>query len=149
IFDQRDAQIERHGPQLANRKRRNFLISIDEATQSFSIEMAVSVGDQRKREGINTRIVLERTVAEFRQLVIVTLRQVLANLAHLLFDDMKIVDQPFGGRRDDMLVANRFGQGFISSDQLASIFFQARKQQTHVLWSFSDLVLGGQRRGIL
>ena len=111
--------------------------------------MAVSVSDQRKGKGINTRIVLEWTIGEFRQLVVVTLRQILANLAHLLFDYMKIVDQPFGGRRDDVLFANRFGEGFISGDQLASVFFQARKQQAHALRSFSDFVLGSQRRGIL
>ncbi len=81
--------------------------------------------------------------------MVVTFRQILANLAHLLFDYMKIVDQPFGGRRDDMLFANRFGEGFISGDQLASIFFQARKQQTHALRSFSDFVLGGERHGKL
>src|SRR5207253_8489257 len=127
----------------------NLLISIDEAPQSLSIKMAVSVCDQGEGKSVNARIVFERTVGEFRQFVVVTLRQILANLAHLLFDYMKIVDQPFGGGRDDVLVADRLGERFICGDQLASIFFQAWKQQTHALRSFSDFVLGGQRRGIL
>ena len=54
--------------------------------------MTVSVRDQFDREGINPRIIFERGTGEFGQFTVITSRQVLANLADLFFDDVKIID---------------------------------------------------------
>src|ERR1041384_1148776 len=103
--------------------------------------MAVGVRDQLDRKGVNARIILEWPYGQFRQLAVVTTRQVLANLADLLFDDVEVIYQPLSGRRDDMLAANRFGQLLISFDQLATVFLESRQQQIYASRLWRNLVL--------
>ena len=81
--------------------------------------MAVGVGDQGNREGINARVVSQWTIGEFRQFPVITFWQVLANLTDLIIDYVKIVDQPLSRRRDDVFPANRFGQRAVSGHQRA------------------------------
>jgi hypothetical protein len=46
---------------------------------------------------------------EFGQLIIIARRQIAPDLADLFFDEMKIVEQPFGGRREGAPVARGIG----------------------------------------
>ena len=50
IFYERESQSDRHRPHFTNRKRRDVLISVDEAAQCFGIEIAVRMRDQRQRQ---------------------------------------------------------------------------------------------------
>ena len=103
------------------------MIGSNETAERFRVEMTVSVRDQFDREGINPRIIFERGTGEFGQFTVITSRQVLANLADLFFDDVKIIDQPFGSGRDYMLAANGLCQRLVSAEQLAAVFFQPRQ----------------------
>ena len=111
--------------------------------------MAVGVRDQSNGERVNARILFEVSFGELWQFVIITFGQVFANLAHLLFHDVKVVDQPFRGGRDDMLFANRIGECFVCGDQLAAILFEARQQQTNSMRFFGYLMLSGEGGGVL
>ena len=82
------------------------MVCVNETPQCLSIQVTVGVSDQRDRKRIDTRIVFEVAGGELWKFVVITLGQVLANLAHLLFDDMEIINQPFSRGRDDMLFAN-------------------------------------------
>jgi hypothetical protein len=57
------------------------------------------------------------TVGELGQLPVVVGRQVVADLAELLLDDMEVVDQPFRRRRDRSFVADGLGQRPIGLEQ--------------------------------
>ena len=50
--------------------------------------------DEGESDGVDSREVLEFTFSQLGQLMVVTLRQVLANLAKLFLDDMEIINQP-------------------------------------------------------
>ncbi len=149
ILYQGQTQTNRHRPQLANRKRRDFLVGIDEPAQRFGIKVAVSVGDKLNGKRINARVLSEVAGGELGQLVVITLGQVFANLTHLLFHDMKVVDQPLSSGRDDVCFADGFGQRLISGDQLAPILFQTRQQQISPLRLCRNLVFSGERGRVL
>ncbi len=97
VLDEHDAQGDRHGPELADGQRLGALIGADEAAQDVRIEIAVGMRDERPGNAEHPRIAGERPVGEFRQLAVVTGRQVVANLADLFFDEVIVVQQPFGG----------------------------------------------------
>ena len=70
------------------------MVSSDEPAQRGGIEPAVGMCDEGQGDGVDSREVLEFTFSQLGQLMVVTLRQVLANLAKLFLDDMEIINQP-------------------------------------------------------
>ncbi len=54
IFDKREAEGDGDSPQFTDRKRRDSLISADEALQRVGVEARVSVYDQLERNGIDS-----------------------------------------------------------------------------------------------
>src|SRR5579872_7040980 len=94
IFHQHDAQRNRDCPELADGQWLNALISAHEATQRFGIEAAVGVGNERPGHAQHAWIAVERAIAELRQPSIEARREILADLADLLFHAMVIVEQP-------------------------------------------------------
>jgi hypothetical protein len=63
---------------------------------------------------------------EFRQLTIEARRQVLADLADLLLDDVIIVEHPLGRRRDAAAFVHRAGDRAIRREQNLLVVSQAR-----------------------
>src|SRR4030095_867011 len=98
VFYKRETQGNRDGPQLTNREWRDGLISADKSLQRVCVETRVSVRDQLERNRVDTRVAFQFTVGEFWQFVVVALGEILTNFAQLFFDDVIVVDQPFGGR---------------------------------------------------
>jgi len=58
--------------------------------------MAVGVGDERPGQAEDPRVSGERSVQQLGQLAVETGREVDADLANLLLDHVKIIDQPVG-----------------------------------------------------
>ena len=92
--------VMRDRPELADRQRLHVLVGAHEAAQHLGVEVAVGVGDEGPGEAEHARIAGERTVGQLRQLPIVAGRQIGADFANLPFDEVIVVDQPLGGRRD-------------------------------------------------
>lgn len=61
--------------------------------------------------------------------------------ADLLFDEIKIIEQPFGGRRDAMLPLDRLQRQAPRPDQDLFIFGEARKQFFRVSRGTQDMRL--------
>ena len=78
----------------------DLLVGAHEAPQRLGVEAAVGVGDKGPGHAEHPRISGERPVGELGQLPVVARRQIVADLADLLFDDVIVVDQPFRRRRD-------------------------------------------------
>ena len=55
--------------------------------------------------------------------MIIVIRQIESDLAVLFLDDMKIVDKPFSGRRDDLFAPNGTRQREIRLHQFSRVFF--------------------------
>jgi hypothetical protein len=61
-----------------------------------------------------------------RQLTVIPPRQVLADLDDLRRDQVKVVEEPFGGRRDERAVTDVLGQRAIGVLEDAAVVAQAR-----------------------
>jgi hypothetical protein len=105
---QTQPQHDGHGPQLTDRERRDALIGDHEIAEGLKIDAPVAVPKIVDAQGVDARIAAHRTLAEARQLQQIAERQVLRDLAQLVFDDVRVVQQPlFRGRR--LAVMARFG----------------------------------------
>jgi hypothetical protein len=60
VFDQRQAQHDGDGPQLAQLQRGHFLIGVDEAAQRFGIDPAIAVRDDFQRDFVDARAAIRR-----------------------------------------------------------------------------------------
>ena len=112
--------------------------------------MAVGVRDEGPGEAEDARIAGERPVGELRQLAVVAGRQVVADLADLLLDEVVVVEQPLGGRRDGAPFADRVGDGAIGGEQHARVVAEARPRASgRAIGPRGDALGRGQALGVL
>ena len=74
--------------------------------------------DKGPGDAEDARIAGERPAGELRQLAVVARRQIVADLADLLVDDVEVVDQPLRGRGDRPFLGDRPGEDPVRLDQL-------------------------------
>jgi hypothetical protein len=84
------------------------------------------MSDKGPRHAEHPRIAGERSGRQLRQLPVVTGRQIVTDLPDLLFDEVVVVEQPLGGRRNRTTLADRFGDGAIRFEQNRLVVLQAR-----------------------
>ena len=130
ILHEHDPQRDRDRPQFPDRQRLNALVGAHEAAQHLRIEAAVRMGDKGPGHAEDARIAGEGPGRELRQLTVVARRQVGANFADLLFDDVVVVEQPFGGGRDGGTGGDRFGDVAIRFEQNRFVFPAAGRRET-------------------
>jgi hypothetical protein len=128
VLDQQDAQRDRDGPQLADHERLHALVGLHEPAERLGLEAAVGVSDERPGEADHARVSLEEALGELRQLAIEATRQILANFADLLVDDVEVVDQPFRRRHDRPLFAYCLRERSIRREQDATVVGEPRQQ---------------------
>ena len=87
------------------------------------------MGDEGPGQAENARITGERSGGEFRQLPIIASRQIRADLADLLFDEVVIVDQPFSRGRDCATFVGAFQKAFVRGQQDRAIGGEAAGQR--------------------
>ena len=92
VFDQHDAQGDRHRPEFACRKRLDLLIRAHITAEEVGIEAAVSVRDIGPGDAEDARVACERPADELGQLAVIAGRQVGADLADLALNEMEVVD---------------------------------------------------------
>jgi len=148
VFHQRHAQRDRHGPKFANREWRDRLVGCDETPQRVGVEARVDVGDQRERDRVDSRVVLEFTGGELGKFVVVALWEIVTNFAQLFFDNVVIVDEPLGGGRNPASFAKRFDEGFVSGFEDAAVRAEAG-QELGAAFSSYCFMFGSERLRIL
>ena len=152
VFHQHQPQRDRHRPQLADGERLHRLVGDDEPPQALGVEQTVGVGHEVVSEGVDPRIAEEPVLQVRRQLgqlAIEARRQVLADLAHLVLDEMEVVDQPLGGRRDRPFVAHRLGDGAIGREEILAVGPQAVPQPRVTPAAGPHALNLGERQGVL
>ena len=92
-----------------------------ELAQHIRIEMAVGVGDESPGQAEHARISGERAVGQLRQLAIVARRQGRADFADLPLDQIVVVHQPFGCRRDGTSLVDCAGDPSVCVQQDGAI----------------------------
>jgi hypothetical protein len=88
------------------------------------------------------------TLGELGELAVVGRRQVVADLADLLVDDVEVVDQPFGSGRDRTLFPDRAGQNAVRLEQDATVLAITRRARTgwaSAIWARSRRSRGDDR----
>jgi hypothetical protein len=89
------------------------MIRGDEAAQGAAAQAAVGVGDGLQRQVVDARLGAVgrgRRIGQARQLVAVAVREVAPRGADLLVDQVHVVQQPFGRRRDRAVVGDGLAQ---------------------------------------
>jgi len=122
-----------------------FLIGFEKSFERDSVEAVVGIGDNSEGEMINARIIFKRAGFEFWQFAVIFARQILPDFAQLFFDDVKIINQPFGGWCQ-RFVPRRARQCAIDVDQLVFIVFESRQQVKAALFFGGDAMRGGKFR---
>ena len=149
ILDERDAQRDRDRPQLADVERLHALIGIDETHEGLGIEPAVGVRDKGPRHAEDARITLQVAVGELGQLPIVGRRQIVLDLAYLFLDDVEIVEQPLGSRRDRTIAACFVGERMVGCDQNPRVVVHARPHASAGLGTSRDALRSRERFRVL
>ncbi len=96
ILDQRESEHDGNRPQLSQLQRYSRLVGGDRSTQADDIDTAVDMDDQFIRQGVDAREPGQGPVRQLGQLPAVGAREMPAGEADLLFDEVKIVQEPFG-----------------------------------------------------
>ena len=79
--------------------------------------------DEGPRNAENARVAFERAVGQFGELAIEIWGKVVMNFPHLLFNDVKVVEQPFGGGRDGAPCGHRARDAAVRLDEDFGIVF--------------------------
>ena len=149
VFDQHDAKGDRHGPQLADGERLHPLVGGNEAPQRQRIEMAVGVCNEGPGDPEHARVAGEGPRRQLRQLPVIAGRQVIADLADLLFDQVIVIQQPLGGRHHAAAAFQFGGAGTIGSQQNHSVVVQTPLQRQHRRRCRRDRLGGGKAQRML
>ena len=99
-----------------------------EAAQSLRLEATVGMRDKGPRQPEDARIAKQRSLSQLWQEPIVARWQVLPNLTNLLFNQVVVVEQPLGRRRDDASGSHRSGNIAIRREQRGFVVAQARNE---------------------
>src|ERR1700720_134504 len=94
-------------------------------------------------------IAFERAVGELGQLAVEAARKVVANLANLLLDDMKVIDQPFGGGGYGALFANRGRGASIHVEQDSRVGAEARRDRASGAGAVGNALRNRERLAML
>jgi hypothetical protein len=142
ILHEHEAKRDRQGPQLPDRERLHALIGPDESAKRLELDAAVGMRHELPGEPVNAGRILELAVGKLGQLAIETGREILLDLANLLLDDVKIVQQPLGARRDRAGLAARLRDQPVRMHQDPGVFAQPRQKPPAAAFSRMDVMLG-------
>jgi hypothetical protein len=148
VFDEREAQHDGHGPELAERKGMDGLVGADEAGEVFGIDLAVAVADEFHDDIVDAGKAAAGAVPEAGQFAAVAGGQVGAGQFDLLLDEVVVVEQPLAGGRDAVAAPDAFGD-----DAVAAVDFGgAPGELVEELFRFAqdfDLVVAGEDLGVV
>ena len=85
--------------------------------QQIRGKATIGVRHQGPGDAVNAGVAGQYAFGQFGQLPVIAFRQVGEDIADLLVDDMKIIQQPFRRRGDGMLPIYCMGDGFIGIQQ--------------------------------
>jgi hypothetical protein len=128
VFDQHHAQGGGQRPHLAQVQFARLLVGAQKLHQQIFIERAVGVRHEGPGHAIDARQAGQRLFQQHRQGTKVAVRQALVNFLELRFDQVKVVEQPFG-RRADVIAGRRLGSDVaVRLTQRADVASQAREK---------------------
>jgi hypothetical protein len=107
------------------------------------------MGDERPGQPKDTRIALERSRGQLRQLAVKARGQVVLDFAQLFVHNMEVVDQPFGRGGDHALFTDGLGNSPIRCEEHPPVGQHAWQQLTVLPRRGRDLLGRGKTLGVL
>ncbi len=147
LVDQRDPQHDRDRPQLADVEGDAALVGADVADERLQVEASGRVRHEIPRQREDARVAGVLPAGQLRQLEVVLARQILADGAHLILDDVVVVSQPVF-RGDRLRGSRRGGQEVVGFVEELRILVEQRNQRAAARRIGRTLVQGGQRRRV-
>ncbi len=150
MLDQGELEHAGPRPQLADAEWCDGLIGVDEPVQPQRVESGVAVTEQLDRHRIDAGGARKLACGQLRQLTVVACRKVMANFAHLTFQQMEVVEQPFsrGGKR--LATPHVAGEDAIGMPEYARVVGQASQQARRAATRIAgERESSGQRPGAL
>ncbi len=142
ILDQRQAQHDRDGPQFAQPQGGDRLIGRDETVEVLGVDPTIAVGDDLQGKVIDARQSGGWSLEQARQLPAVALGEMSLGGADLIFDQIKIVEQPFAGRRDPTVLRDGGHEQSADADQDGFILGQASEQAVRRMSGHQGMRIG-------
>jgi hypothetical protein len=147
-LDEREAQHDRNGPQLAQFECADGLVRGDEAAQLLGIDPAIAVRHDLEHEVVDARLPGRWPIGQARQADAVAARQVSPCGADLFLDEVKVVEQPFSRRRDAAILGGGRGEPPRGVDECMFVGGQPRQQAVRTR-ARRELVGGGKSLAVL
>src|SRR5207244_1716278 len=107
---------------LAQLQFGNSLVRSDEGRQRLRVQTAIDMRNQFERDVIDARVAGRGPAREPRKLAAISLGQMPPGHANLVFDDVEIVEEPFGRRRYLAILPDRAGDQLIRVDEDRLVF---------------------------
>ena len=148
ILDDGQTQHDGDRPQLAEAQVGDGLVGGDEAAQRFRINPSVAMRHGFQGNVVHARMADRWPAGQARQFAAVAFGQVALGSADLLFDEVKIVEQPFASRRDPAFFGSDGSQSATDIDQRIFVGRQPA-EQTVGDGAGGEPVRGGQRLAVL
>jgi hypothetical protein len=127
VLDERELQHARPGPQFTDRQRRHALIALEELEQLLAGEPAVTVAHELDGDGVYPRLAGAFTGCQGGQGPIIAARQVPSDVRDLRCDQVKIVEEPFGRRRQKALRLDVLRERAVRAAQHPDVVLEAGK----------------------
>ena len=128
VLDQGELEHAGPRPQLADREGCDGLIGVDEPVQPVTIESRVAIAEQLDGHGVDACRAGELARGQLRKLSVVARWKVMADLTHLAFHQVEVVEQPLGGGRDRLAPPHVAGEEEIRATEHARVVGQAPQQ---------------------
>ena len=128
VLDQRELERARPRPQLADAERRDGLIGVDEPLQPLDVESRIAVAEEFHGHGVDACRAGVLAGGQLRKFAVIASREVVPDLAHLGFNQVEVVEQPFRGGRDRLAAPHVGGENAVCVAKHARIVREAAQQ---------------------
>ncbi len=128
VFQQRQAEHDGDGPQLAQLQRLHALVGSYERGQVIGIHAPVGVRDQFQGQVVDAGEAPQRPAAQPGQCAAVKFGKMEAGRIDLLRNEIIVIQQPLGGRRDAMTAADGLGHDVVGIADDPFVFRQPVQQ---------------------
>ena len=119
VLDERQAQHDRDGPQLAQGEGLHLLVRLHETAEVLEVDLPVGMPHQLQHGVVNPGEALARPGFQPGQGAAVAGGKVGPRQLDLFLDQVAVVKEPFGGRRDAAAQPHAAGDGFVAAADAA------------------------------
>ena len=140
VLDEGELDHAGPSPQLADGEGSHSLVGGHEAHELLSIQAAVGVADQLQGHGVDPRDAGHLPRGQLGQVQVVMPRKVVPDAPDLGLDEVKVVEEPFRRRGDELAAVDIVGQDAIGLAQHPGVVLQPREE-----WAGLAARIPGQR----